>query len=79
MNQRVPRPACSFTIPPLDLYFDKWVADFEDRIELSGMAQLFQTVGAKVAELAAGSRRGRRRGRIMRQTTRDGRAQAAKK
>jgi hypothetical protein len=42
-------------MPPLDLYFDKWVANFEDRIELLGMAQLFRNVGAK-AEVGEGGR-----------------------
>jgi hypothetical protein len=29
-------------MPLLDLYFDKWVADFESRIAVSGMAQLLR-------------------------------------
>jgi hypothetical protein len=61
-------------MPPLDLYFDKWVADFKNRIELSGMAQLFRNVGAKAAEMAAGSRRGRRRRKAAQRLTRDSRA-----
>jgi hypothetical protein len=67
-------------MPPLDLYFDKWVADFEDRIELSGMAQLLRNAGAKAAEaeMAAGSRRGRQRREAAQRLTRDSRAQAAK-
>jgi hypothetical protein len=36
-------------MPPLDLYFDKWVADFESRIAVSGMAQLLRQVGARAA------------------------------
>jgi hypothetical protein len=39
-------------IPPLDLYFDKWVANFKDRTEVSGMARLLRAAGAKAAELA---------------------------
>jgi hypothetical protein len=39
-------------IPLLDLYFDKWVADFEDRTEVSGMARFLRAAGAKAAELA---------------------------
>jgi hypothetical protein len=65
-------------MPPLDLYFDKWVANFdkwvanfENRIELSGMAQLFRNVGAKVAEIAAGRKKGRRRSEVAQQLTRD--------
>jgi hypothetical protein len=46
---------------PFDLYFDKWVADFENRIKLSGMAKLLRAAGAKAAELAIGHRRSRRR------------------
>jgi hypothetical protein len=41
-------------IPLLDLYFDKWVADFEDLTEVSGMARLLRAAGAKAAELATG-------------------------
>jgi hypothetical protein len=37
-------------IPPLDLYFDKWVADFEDCTEVSGIARLLRAAGAKAAE-----------------------------
>jgi hypothetical protein len=36
-------------IPPLDLYFNKWVADFESRIAISGMAQLLRQIGARAA------------------------------
>jgi hypothetical protein len=38
-------------IPLLDLYFDKWVADFENRTEISGIARLLRAAGAKAAEL----------------------------
>jgi hypothetical protein len=62
-------------IPPLDLYFDKWVADFENRVALSGISQLLREAGARAAEMAAGSRR-RRRPRQARQTLRESRAQA---
>jgi hypothetical protein len=61
-------------IPPLNLYFDKRAADFEDRIELSGMAQLLRNVGAKAAEIAAGRRRGRQRKKAVQRSTRDSRA-----
>jgi hypothetical protein len=63
-------------MPPLDLYFDKWVADFESRIAVSGMAQLLRQMGARAAQMAAGSRRRGRRGQI-RQLLRDSRARAA--
>jgi hypothetical protein len=36
----------------LDLYFDKRVANFEDRTEVSGIAKLLRAAGAKAAELA---------------------------
>jgi hypothetical protein len=36
-------------IPPLDLYFDKWVADFESKIAVSGMAQLLRQMEARAA------------------------------
>jgi hypothetical protein len=49
-------------MPPLDLYFDKWVADFESRIAISGMAQLLRQIGARAAQMAAGSRRKGRQG-----------------
>jgi hypothetical protein len=60
-------------IPPLDLYFDKWVANFEDRTEVSGIAKLLRTAGAKAAELATnkpGNRSQKRRATAA-QTTRD--------
>jgi hypothetical protein len=59
----------------LDFYFDKWVADFENRIAFSGMSQLLREAGARAAEMAAGSRR-RRRPRQARQTLRESRARA---
>jgi hypothetical protein len=48
-------------MPPLDLYFDKWVADFESRIAVSEMAQLLRQMGARAAQMAAKSRRKERR------------------
>jgi hypothetical protein len=48
-------------VPPLDLYFDKWVANFKNRIKLSGIARLLRAAGARAAELATGHRRSRRR------------------
>jgi hypothetical protein len=67
-------------IPPLDLYFDKWVADFEDRTEVSGMARLLRAAGAKAAELATNrpGNRSRRRRAAAAQTTRDKRSQAVR-
>jgi hypothetical protein len=62
-------------IPPLDLYFHKWMADFENRVALSGMSQLLREAGARAAEMAAGSRR-RRRPRQARQTLRESKAEA---
>jgi hypothetical protein len=58
---------------PLDLHFDKWVADFENRIKLSKIARLLRAAGAKAAELATGHRRSRRRKRrgVKEPTTRD--------
>jgi hypothetical protein len=44
-------------VPPLNLYFDKWVADFEERIEASGMSQLLRATGARAAAMVAGRRR----------------------
>jgi hypothetical protein len=44
-------------MPLLDLYLDKWVTDFESKIAVSGMAQLLRQVGARAAQMAAGSRR----------------------
>jgi hypothetical protein len=49
-------------MPLLDLYLDKWVTDFESRIAVSGMAQLLRQMGARAAQMAAGSRRKGRRG-----------------
>jgi hypothetical protein len=64
------------TIPSLDLYFDKWVADFEDYTEISGMVRLLRAAGAKAAELATGrpGNRSRRRRVIAAQITRDKRS-----
>jgi hypothetical protein len=44
-------------VPPFDLYSNKWVADFEYRIEASEISQLLRAAGAKVAEMVAGRRR----------------------
>jgi hypothetical protein len=49
-------------MPFLDLYFDKWVANFESRIAISGIAQLLRQMEARAAQMAAGSRRRERRG-----------------
>jgi hypothetical protein len=48
-------------MPLLNLYFDKWVTNFESRIAILGMAQLLRQVEARAAQMAAGSRRRRRR------------------
>jgi hypothetical protein len=63
-------------MPPLDLYFDKWVADFESRIAVSGMAQLLRQMGARAAQMAAGSRKKGRR-KQAKQLLRNSKAQAA--
>jgi hypothetical protein len=63
-------------MPPLNLYLDKWVADFESRIAISGMAQLLRQVEARAAQMVAGSRRRERRGQA-RQPLRDSRTRAA--
>jgi hypothetical protein len=62
----------------LDLYFDKWVTDFKNRIKLSEMARLLRAAGAKAAELAIRHRRSRRRRRrgVAEPTTRDRKSQA---
>jgi hypothetical protein len=67
-------------VPPLDLYFDKWVADFKNRIKLSEIARLLRAAGARAAELATGHRRSRRRKRrgVAEPTTRDQRSQAVR-
>jgi hypothetical protein len=44
-------------VPPFDLYLDKWVVDFEHRIEASGISQLLRAAGARAAEMVAGRRR----------------------
>jgi hypothetical protein len=48
-------------MPLLDLYFDKWVANFESKIAISGMAQLLRQMEAQAAQMAAGSRKKGRR------------------
>jgi hypothetical protein len=67
-------------IPLLDLYFDKWVADFKDRTEVSGMARLLRAAGAKAAELVTNrpGNRSRRRRATAAQTIRDKRSQAVR-
>jgi hypothetical protein len=67
-------------ILPLDLYFDKWVANFEDRIEVSGIARLLRAAGAKAAKLTTGrpGNRSRRRRATAAQTIRDKRSQAVR-
>jgi hypothetical protein len=67
-------------IPPLDLYFDKWVANFENRTEVSGIAKLLRAAGAKAAELATNrpENQSRRRRAAAAQTTRDKRSQAVR-
>jgi hypothetical protein len=67
-------------IPLLDLYFDKWVADFKDRTEVSGMARFLRTAGAKAAELATDKpgNRSRKRRIAAAQTIRDKRSQAVR-
>jgi hypothetical protein len=50
-------------VPSLDLYFNKWVADFKNRIKLSGTMRLLRAAGARATELAIGHRRSRRRRR----------------
>jgi hypothetical protein len=65
-------------VPPLDLYLDKWVADFEHRIEASGMSQLLRAVGARAAEMVAGRRRQHKR-RAPELTSRDQRTQAVRR
>jgi hypothetical protein len=57
----------------LDLYFDKWVADFKNRIKLSGIARLLRAIGARAEKLAIRHRRSRRRKRrgVAEPTTRD--------
>jgi hypothetical protein len=65
----------------LDLYFDKWVANFKDRTEVSGTAKLLRAAGAKVAELATDKpgNRSRRRRAAAAQIIRDKRSQAVQK
>jgi hypothetical protein len=48
-------------MPLFDLYFDKWVANFEKRIKISGISRLLRAAGAKAAVLAAEYRRQHRR------------------
>jgi hypothetical protein len=64
-------------IPLLDLYFDKWVANFKNCTEISGIAKLLRAAGAKATKLATNKpeNRSRRRRAIITQTTRDKRFQ----
>jgi hypothetical protein len=65
----------------LDLYFDKWVTDFEDRTEISEIAKLLRAAGAKAAKLATNrpGNRSRKRRVTIAQTTRDKRSQTVQK
>jgi hypothetical protein len=65
----------------LDLYFNKWVADFENYTEISGMAKLLRAASAKAAKLITNKpgNRSRRRRVAAAQTTRDKRFQAVRK
>jgi hypothetical protein len=65
-------------VPPLDLYLDKWVADFKHRIEASGISQLLRAAGVRAAEMVAGRRRQHRR-RAPELTIRDQRIQAVRR
>jgi hypothetical protein len=47
--------------PPLDLYLNKWVADFEHRLDRTGKGQLIQAVCNRVATRLQQRRRQRRR------------------
>jgi hypothetical protein len=65
-------------IPLLDLYFDRWVANFKNRTEVFGTARFLRTAGAKAAELATNKpeNRSRRRRAIAAQIKRDKKSQA---
>jgi hypothetical protein len=65
-------------VPPFDLYLNKWVTDFEHRIEASGISQLLRAAGARAAEIIAGRRRQHRRG-APELTSRDQRIQAVRR
>jgi hypothetical protein len=67
-------------IPLLDLYFDKWVANFKNYTEVSGIAKFLRAAGAKIAKLATDKpgNRSRRRRAIIAQTIRDKRSQAVR-
>src|ERR1700710_1213971 len=47
--------------PPLDLYLNKWVADFEQRLERTGKGELIQAVCNRVATRLQHRRQRRRR------------------
>jgi hypothetical protein len=68
-------------ILPLDLYFDKWVANFKNRTEISGMAGLLRAAGAKAAKLATNrpENRSRRRRTAIAQIIRDKKSQIIRK
>jgi hypothetical protein len=65
-------------ILPLDLYFDKWVANFKNRTEVSGIAGLLRAAGAKAAKLATNrpKNQSRRRRATVAQIIRDKKSQA---
>jgi hypothetical protein len=65
-------------LPFLDLYLDKWVADFKHCIEAFGMSQLLRAVGDRAAEMVAGRRRQYKR-RAPELTSRDQRVQAVRR
>jgi hypothetical protein len=66
---------------PLNLYFDKWVANFENRTEVSEIAGLLRAAGAKAAKLATNrpENRSQRRRAIIAQIMRDKKSQAVRK
>jgi hypothetical protein len=47
--------------PPLDLYLNKWVADFEQRLERTGKGNLIRAICNRVATRLQHRRQGRRR------------------
>jgi hypothetical protein len=65
-------------VPLLDLYLDKWVADFEHCIEASGISQLLRAAGARAAEMIAGHQLQHKR-RAPELTSRDQRIQAVRR
>jgi hypothetical protein len=65
-------------ILPLDLYFDKWVANFKNRTEVFGITKLLRAAGAKAAELVTNrpGNRSRKCRAVVAQTIRDKKSQA---